>query len=53
MATLEQRNHARSFLKTAEEYLASAEANLQAASNVAAPAKKSATAAAAKKAAAK
>ena len=31
MATLEQRNHARSFLKKAEEYLASAEANLVAA----------------------
>lgn len=30
MATLEQRNHARSFLKKAEEYLASAEANLAA-----------------------
>ena len=30
MATLEQRNHARSYLKKAEEYLASAEANLQA-----------------------
>lgn len=28
MATLEQRNHSRSFLKKAEEYLASAEANL-------------------------
>lgn len=33
MATLEQRNHARSFLKKAEEYLASAEANLQAGRN--------------------
>lgn len=30
MATLVQRNHARSFLKKAEEYLASAEANLAA-----------------------
>jgi hypothetical protein len=30
MATAEQRNHARSFLKKAEEYLASAEANLAA-----------------------
>jgi len=30
MATAEQRNHARSFLKRAEEYLASAEANLAA-----------------------
>lgn len=30
MATLEQRNHARSFLRKAEEYLASAEANLSA-----------------------
>ncbi|MBB1513267.1 hypothetical protein H5399_12420 [Tessaracoccus sp. MC1627] len=30
MATLEHRNHARSFLKKAEEYLASAEANLSA-----------------------
>jgi hypothetical protein len=30
MATLEQRTHARSFLKKAEEYLASAEANLTA-----------------------
>ncbi|MGM0386678.1 MAG: hypothetical protein ACQERF_11965 [Actinomycetota bacterium] len=30
MATLEQRSHARSFLKKAEEYLASAEANLAA-----------------------
>lgn len=30
MATLEQRAHARSFLKKAEEYLASAEANLTA-----------------------
>jgi hypothetical protein len=30
MATLEQRTHARSFLKKAEEYLASAEANLAA-----------------------
>lgn len=30
MATLEQRNHARSYLKKAEEYLASAEANLSA-----------------------
>ena len=30
MATLEQRTHARSFLKKAEEYLASAEANLSA-----------------------
>jgi uncharacterized protein (UPF0332 family) len=30
MATGEQRNHARSFLKKAEEYLASAEANLAA-----------------------
>jgi hypothetical protein len=28
MATLEQRNHARSYLKKAEEYLASAESNL-------------------------
>lgn len=28
MATAEQRNHAKSFLKKAEEYLASAEANL-------------------------
>jgi hypothetical protein len=28
MAALEQRNHARSFLRKAEEYLASAEANL-------------------------
>ncbi|MFZ1911353.1 MAG: hypothetical protein WBH64_02725 [Propionicimonas sp.] len=33
MATLEQRNHARSFLKKAEEYLASAEANLASARN--------------------
>lgn len=30
MATLEQRNHARSFLRKAEEYLASAEVNLEA-----------------------
>ncbi|NLH70827.1 MAG: hypothetical protein GX454_11730 [Brooklawnia sp.] len=30
MATLEHRNHARSFLRKAEEYLASAEANLAA-----------------------
>jgi HEPN domain-containing protein len=30
MATAEQRNHAKSFLKKAEEYLASAEANLAA-----------------------
>jgi hypothetical protein len=30
MATLEQRTHARSFLKKAEEYMASAEANLSA-----------------------
>lgn len=30
MATAEQRNHARSYLKKAEEYLASAEANLAA-----------------------
>ena len=30
MATLEQRTHARGFLKKAEEYLASAEANLSA-----------------------
>lgn len=30
MATLVQRNHARNFLKKAEEYLASAEANLAA-----------------------
>ena len=30
MATAEQRNHAKSFLKKAEEYLASAEANLTA-----------------------
>ncbi len=30
MATFEQRNHARAFLKKAEEYLASAEANLPA-----------------------
>ena len=30
MATLEQRNHARSFLKKAKEYLGSAEANLAA-----------------------
>lgn len=30
MATLEHRNHARSFLRKAEEYLASAEANLNA-----------------------
>jgi HEPN domain-containing protein len=30
MATSEQRNHAKSFLKKAEEYLASAEANLAA-----------------------
>lgn len=30
MATAEQRNHARTFLKKAEEYLASAEANLTA-----------------------
>ncbi len=30
MATLEQRNHARSFLRKAEEYVASAEANLTA-----------------------
>lgn len=30
MATLEQRTHARSFLKKAEEYLASAEANFSA-----------------------
>lgn len=30
MATADQRNHARSFLKKAEEYLASAEANLAA-----------------------
>lgn len=30
MATIEQRAHARSFLKKAEEYLASAEANLTA-----------------------
>jgi hypothetical protein len=30
MATLEQRTHARSFLRKAEEYLASAEANLTA-----------------------
>ncbi|MGH3333395.1 MAG: hypothetical protein ACRDPJ_19025 [Nocardioidaceae bacterium] len=29
MATAEQRNHARSFLKKAEEYLASAEDNLE------------------------
>jgi hypothetical protein len=28
MATIEQRNHAKSFLKKAEEYLASAEDNL-------------------------
>ena len=31
MATVEQRNHAKSFLRKAEEYLASAEANLVAA----------------------
>ena len=30
MATVEQRNHAKSFLKKAEEYLASAEDNLTA-----------------------
>ncbi len=30
MASLEQHNHARSFLRKAEEYLASAEANLEA-----------------------
>ena len=39
MATLEQRNHARSYLKKAEEYLASAEANLIAARAAAAQAK--------------
>lgn len=33
MATLEQRNHARSFLRKAAEYLASAEANLAAERN--------------------
>lgn len=38
MANLEQRNQARSFLKKAEEYLASAEANLEAGRNTVAAA---------------
>lgn len=38
MASLEQRNHARSFLRKAEEYLASAEANLEAERNTVAAA---------------
>ena len=38
MANLEQRNHARSFLKKAEEYLASAEASLGAERNTVAAA---------------
>lgn len=33
MATLEELNHARSYLKKSEEYLASAEANLEAGRN--------------------